>query len=289
VDWNSDGQRDMVSGDRNGYFNLFIERVMGLDPYYKVLLVNGDTLRVGANSQPAVTDWDMDGKKDLLLGCEAGYVYLYLNQTTDEWPQFQNSSTISAGGSPIFLNRVNPYVVDFDQDGRRDLVCGANDGYVRFYRNTGSDTNPTLAAEEIVMSRGGSPIMPSGSAYGSRLGFCDWNNDGYLDFLISGYDGLVELWLGGALTGTQERMPAAVKPVLNVNPTIGRTFRFECSVPRSEPARLSIYDGSGRIVREFAVSGNSDVTWSADCPAGVYLSRLAVGNQVISRRLVVTE
>jgi len=256
----------------------------------EVLNPAGTPVLLAANAQhePAVADWDRDGKKDLMLGTEAGYINLYMNQGTDAEPAFQTYTNVSAGGSPIYLNRVNPYVVDLDQDGKRDLVCGANDGYVRFYRNTGSDTNPTLAAEVLLTNLSSTPIMPSGTAYGSRLGFCDWNNDGYLDFLISGYDGLVELWLGVPLTGTQERSARIPRAGLLVSPTIGRTFRFECSAPR-DPTRLSIFDASGRLVRDLSLGSGNSLTWNADCPPGLYLCRFASGEQVLTQRLVVTK
>jgi hypothetical protein len=84
VDWNSDGLLDIVSGDRNGNINLFISDTSGLVAYYRArIMVNGDSLNVGTNSEPTVIDWNCDGKKDLLVGCEAGYIYVYLNQNTD--------------------------------------------------------------------------------------------------------------------------------------------------------------------------------------------------------------
>ena len=71
MDWNSDGLLDIVSGDRYGNFNMFIQGMFGLEAFYRArILLNGDSINVINNSQPAVTDWDRDGKKDLLLGQE---------------------------------------------------------------------------------------------------------------------------------------------------------------------------------------------------------------------------
>lgn len=217
MDWNSDGLRDIVTGDREGYFNVFIDTGNGLKAYKQIKLMDSTILDVGYNSQPTITDWNHDGKKDLLLGTQDGYIRLYLNQTNDNWPMFRNYTYIQAGGVNINLYRINPYVVDLDKDGKRDLVCGAHDGYLHFFRNEGSDTNPTFSAKvETLSTVSGTFIQPSGTyAYGSRCGFGDWNNDGAIDFLLSGYDGYIEIYLGNQVTDAA--VTRIIAPSGNVN------------------------------------------------------------------------
>jgi hypothetical protein len=54
---------------------------------------------------PCVTDWNSDGKKDLIVGQFAnGAIRLYLNEGTDEEPVFGDSSFLQAGGKPIKLD-----------------------------------------------------------------------------------------------------------------------------------------------------------------------------------------
>jgi len=295
VDWNSDGLRDLVSGDREGYFNVFIESGSGLIAYYRMLLMNGDTLDVGYNSQPSVADWDRDGKKDLILGEQTGYVRLYLNQTSDTWPMFQDFTYIQSAGSPIYLYRVNPYVVDLDQDGKRDLVCGANDGYVHFFRNVGSDTNPTFAGEESLRTTTGTLIQPSGSYhYGSRCGFGDWNNDGTLDFLISGYDGYVELYLG---EGVGIGKIATVIPMLtdfaiSPNPT-HTAVKIHFNLDRSAYGSLRIYDVAGKEITCLKsgklTEGSHTLIWNPKVPAGIYLCQLDLNHKTYTRKIIITE
>jgi Secretion system C-terminal sorting domain/FG-GAP-like repeat len=293
VDWNSDGQRDLVSGDRYGYFNVFTQQGASLVAYYRMRALFGDTINVGGNSQPAVTDWDRDGKKDILLGSEEGYIRYYRNMASDTMPGFLTYTYIQAGGSPIYIYRVNPYVVDLDLDGKRDLVCGANDGYLYYFHNIGSDTNPTLDNPETLKTTGGVPILPSGSyAAGSRAGFCDWNNDGALDFLLSGYDGYVDLYLGEGVGIEEKSIPVlSTKFMIAPNPA-RKSVNISYNLNRAANVELSVFDAMGRKVKMIESgnvgAGDHLARWQTNSPAGIYLVKLSINDQVFSRRIVLT-
>lgn len=53
-------------------------------------------------SATEVTDWNADGKKDLMVGVYYnGNIWLYLNQGTDEEPVFTEGALLEADGVPI--------------------------------------------------------------------------------------------------------------------------------------------------------------------------------------------
>jgi hypothetical protein len=53
---------------------------------------------------PCVTDWNADGKKDLIVGqFSGGKIRLYLNQGTDSEPVFKEFTYLRAGGAEISL------------------------------------------------------------------------------------------------------------------------------------------------------------------------------------------
>jgi len=53
---------------------------------------------------PCVTDWNHDGKKDLIVGqFSDGKIRLYLNRGTDSAPVFKDFSYLRAGGAEIRL------------------------------------------------------------------------------------------------------------------------------------------------------------------------------------------
>ncbi len=61
-------------------------------------------VRVG-HLVPCVTDWNGDQKKDLIVGqFSGGQISLYLNQGTNENPEFKGLIDMQAGGKPIRLD-----------------------------------------------------------------------------------------------------------------------------------------------------------------------------------------
>ncbi len=53
---------------------------------------------------PCVTDWNGDGKKDLIVGrFSGGAIEVFLNSGTDAAPVFGESMPMTAGGNPIKL------------------------------------------------------------------------------------------------------------------------------------------------------------------------------------------
>jgi hypothetical protein len=149
----------------------------------------------GGYAIPCVTDWNGDGKKDLLVGYQtSGKIALFLNLGTDAQPRFTNYTNLKTGdGSDIYHPSAGcgspaPWVCDFDGDGKRDLLVGdGHDGTVWFYRNTNTDTNPILAPGVQLMV--GTNILTVGIRATPYV--CDWDEDGLPDLLCGNGDGNV--------------------------------------------------------------------------------------------------
>lgn len=69
------------------------------------LKANGEIIDVNiGHLVPCVTDWNHDGKKDLVVGqFSGGKIRLYLNHGTDSTPEFKDFSYLHAGGQEIRL------------------------------------------------------------------------------------------------------------------------------------------------------------------------------------------
>ena len=71
-------------------------------------------------------------------------------------PGLMDGVLIESGGSPISLSLMSATTsVDWNNDGKKDLIVGEGNGYVYFFANTGTDTAPVF--------NGGTKINSSGS------------------------------------------------------------------------------------------------------------------------------
>jgi hypothetical protein len=157
-----------------------------------LLQAAGQPLDVGTFAIPCAADWNGDGRKDLLVGYQtASKVALFLNTGSDASPTFASSVNLQAGGMDINLpsggcGAPAPFVCDYDQDGKRDLLVGdGNAGYVYFCRNTSTDANPILDTGVRLLA-GGSPLSVSQRATPYLY---DWNGDGQKDLLCGNGNG----------------------------------------------------------------------------------------------------
>ena len=69
---------------------------------------------------------------------------------------------IQLGGSDLAGDRFSaPTVVDWNNDGRKDLLVGEFRGYVRLFLNSGTDIAPVFTASSTIVANG-SPYLASG-------------------------------------------------------------------------------------------------------------------------------
>jgi hypothetical protein len=84
-----------------------------------------------------------------------------------------------------------PFVVDWDNDGRKDLLVGQADGSVKLFINTGLEEAPAFAAALDLQTSGG-VLNVGGNAAPAMV---DYNGDGAKDLLIGNDAGAVVVYL----------------------------------------------------------------------------------------------
>ncbi len=132
-----------------------------------------------------VWDWDADGDLDLLLGAKEGRLYLQRNEGTKTEPAFTGvNELLQAGGREFNVpgGLTAPVLVDWDADGKTDLLCGSFKGGAYWYRNVGSKTKPKFNAP-IAIAMPGKGDGPKDDWYVKPV---DYDNDGDLDLLVGG-------------------------------------------------------------------------------------------------------
>jgi len=168
------------------FVNYHGERIKSTDE--KPISVTGTASSVHA------VDWDADGRIDLLVGDLDGHVYLIPNEGTPKAYAFGTPRQLKAAGKPIIVPHgdAGPFAADWDGDGKLDLLVGAGDGSVWFYRNIGTSKAPELAAGVQLVPPGDASFgtdVPREPRRGIRAKICavDWNGDGRLDLLVGDF------------------------------------------------------------------------------------------------------
>ena len=97
-------------------------------------------------SWAAMVDWDDDGDLDMLIGTFMGKLFLRTNIGSRSNPAYAaDSQQVESDGSPLKKDsHTNPVVADWDGDGLWDLVVGAGNGSVSWYRNLGTKKQPQI-------------------------------------------------------------------------------------------------------------------------------------------------
>ncbi len=137
VDWNGDGVYDLLLGDRDGFVTVYLNQGTSDSPKYAAgtrLKADGKEIKVRSPSAPCLADWDGDGKRDLLVGNGGGYLHLFLNQGSNGDPRFVTSGMILAAGKNLDVGgKASPCVVDWNEDGKIDLLMGNGSGEIFLY------------------------------------------------------------------------------------------------------------------------------------------------------------
>ncbi len=149
VDWNRDGLTDLVMLDTEGYLAFFErarhgDRLVLLHPRRAFCDEAGRPLRLNAGiagrsgrRKLCATDWDGDGRLDLLLN-DANARWLRQIGESDGCWLFRDMGLLS--DQNIEGHDVSPTVVDFNGDGVPDFLGGAEDGHFYYLRNPRSDS-----------------------------------------------------------------------------------------------------------------------------------------------------
>tara|TARA_B100000809_G_scaffold263083_1_gene315520 strand:- start:3615 stop:5885 length:2271 start_codon:yes stop_codon:yes gene_type:complete len=212
IDVNNDGVKDLISAT-NGM--SLSENTLNVwcylngrhtdRPEFNFLtnsFLQEEMIDVGSGSHPVFFDYNLDGKKDLLIGNYGEFnsavteqyvssLWLYENIGTLTVPRFElvdsNFVNVSSLNLDLPLNRktfgLAPTFGDVDGDGDEDMILGDYLGYLHYFENiagAGNVANFVLSQAQYLNIDVGNNAAPQ---------LVDLNRDGLLDMVVGREDG----------------------------------------------------------------------------------------------------
>lgn len=225
VDWNNDNKKDLIVGESLGRVFLLINTNTDADPQFSASVPiqdSGGTLDVGDVCSPTVLDLTGDEKKDLIVGEKEGNLHFFENVGSNSDPVFNGKVLLEADGSVYDSSWYSrPNIVDWENDGVLDILCGTSNGYVAYLKVLG----PLLLDVNELSGSAGDTInltLEAGSGFANRYylmaGSCSGrepgtplpgglvtiplNRDWFTDFLLDRINTPVFTDFWGTLDGT---------------------------------------------------------------------------------------
>jgi hypothetical protein len=213
-DVDGDGLVDLTVGNGNLYqpgqvrSRLFFFKNTGTPTQPRFELLTSDLAGLSAmnylNIAPTFGDLDGDGDADLLFGESTGRLYWYENTgVAGGIPQFQlKQSGVGFIQEPQFSA---PQLLDLDEDGLLDIVCGHRLGRLNFYKNNGTLQQPAFSSTPTVSNLGSVNVIDSSLSFNSfSVPWFFKGPDGQWQLLVGSHNGRIYHYDGisGNLNGS---------------------------------------------------------------------------------------
>ncbi|MFN0293658.1 FG-GAP-like repeat-containing protein [Pedobacter helvus] len=215
VDWDNDGDLDIISGGADGNLMYFENTGTRANPQFKggtfLTDQNGERFYVNASEAGGTiqgleeqywgyltcvpADVDHDGDIDLIISDSMGRLRWIENIGTRQSPIMSSAiHNFTVNGSPFITPwRNRPGVADWNNDGLLDLivvnnVITANRSKLVFYSQSASNPSVLIKGADL-KDQSGNPVLVvnyphKGGAGRTQIEVGDWDGDGKLDLII---------------------------------------------------------------------------------------------------------
>ncbi|MBI1318806.1 MAG: VCBS repeat-containing protein [Candidatus Hydrogenedens sp.] len=224
IDWDGDGDDDILSGDTAGYLN-FVENLGGDPPQWAApvyLKADGETIRIQAGPNGSIqgpaeakwgytvlnaADWNHDGLPDLVINSIWGRVEWFENIGTRTEPKLKAAQPIEVewkgktpkpawtwwkpkGDELVTQWRTTPIVYDWNGDGLNDLAMLDTEGYFSLYERAKKRRKLVLLPpQRVFLDEAGQPLRlnerTAGGSGRRKIAVTDWDGDGLPDLLLN--------------------------------------------------------------------------------------------------------
>lgn len=198
-DYNRDGLMDLAIGNvtyfgSQGQIAVLQNTGTSTQPVYELVSYDlGSSSTQGVkNITPTFGDMDNDGDVDMIIGETTGYIHYYQNNA----PVSPNTPAQFTLTSTQYFNiKENsfsaPFIIDLNQDGLNDIVCGSRLGKLNYYQNNGTASAPNFSNTPTISNLGlVSTVDPAFSSSGYSIPWF-FTHNGELELFVGSYSGKI--------------------------------------------------------------------------------------------------
>ena len=138
---------------------------------------------------PALFDLDGDRDLDLVVGLADGTLAYFQNEGNIRNASFVETVLATLGSIDVGF-RATPVFADLDRDGDQDLIVGAADGALHYFKNTGNSAGAVF----VEQTGPDNPFDGLGVASNAVPTVGDIDGDNLLDVLVGAADGSVKIF-----------------------------------------------------------------------------------------------
>ena len=208
MDIDDDGDLDLLVGEKYESVHYYQRQSDGSLQEQPVLIKveKPDPNLAYMSISPGIFDWNNDGAYDIVMGADvykSGISWplrLYLNKGSASSRSFGSYDTLKDKSGSIMQARCARVAVgDLNLDAKMDIVVGAQKVNVDYYKNVGTNGNPSFERHTLIpnaeygISTKPDFMQMNGFGYATPRIY-DWNKDKKPDQLLSGYPSGV-IWI----------------------------------------------------------------------------------------------